>query len=106
MVTRRKSGLGRGVSGSNELERECFMYEELNNIATRGDFLQFMDNLIKDNKYNEKEWENKEICSYLDSISSWVESMEGFYLNIGQEKPADIDWQFIATLFYVGKIYE
>lgn len=82
------------------------MYEELNNIATRGDFLQFMDNLIKDNKYNEKEWENKEICSYLESISSWVESMEGFYLNMGQEKPADIDWQFIATLFYVGKIYE
>ena len=39
-------------------------------------------------------------------ISSWVEDMEGYYVNMGLEMPSDINWQFIANLFYVGKIYE
>lgn len=82
------------------------MYNELINIATREDFLCFMKKLKEDNQYNEKEWENKEIQSYLDGISSWVESMDGFYHNMGLDMPMNIDWQFIATLFYVGKIYE
>lgn len=82
------------------------MYNELNNIVTREDFLNFMEKLREDNQYNEKEWENKEIQSYLESISSWVEDMDGFYFNMGLDMPTNIDWQFIATLFYVGKIYE
>lgn len=90
----------------HNLERDCFMYNEVNNTMTREDFLYFMKKLKEDIQYNEKEWENKEIQSYLESIASWVESMDGFYLNTGLVMPTNIDWQFIATLFYVGKIYE
>ena len=43
---------------------------------------------------------------YLESVVSWIEDMDGFYNNMGLNKPENIDWSFIATLFYVGRIYE
>jgi len=30
--------------------------------------------------------------------------MEGYYENTGKNIPAIINWNFIATLFYAGKI--
>ena len=62
--------------------------------------------MLTDNRVNNDEWENKDILSYLDAISSWVEDMEGYYQYMKLDIPASIDWKFIATLFYVGKIYE
>lgn len=78
----------------------------INNIKTKEDFLYFMEKLREDNQINGEEWENKKIYSYLAGISSWVEDMEGYFNNIGMDEPINIDWKFIATLFYVGKIYE
>lgn len=43
---------------------------------------------------------------YLESVASWTEDMEGYYSNTGKEIPENINWDFIATLFYVGSIYE
>ena len=51
-------------------------------------------------------WENDEITSNLEGICSWVDDMEGYFDNMHIEMPTDIDWRFIATLFYAGKIYE
>lgn len=82
------------------------MFDILNNIVTKEDFIHFMKKLKEDNQVNEEEWENKKIHLYLESISSWVEDMDGYYNNMGIDMPTDINWQFIATLFYVGKIYE
>ena len=53
-----------------------------------------------------KNIENISIQEYLESVSSWVEDMEGYYKNTNQEIPNNINWDFIATLFYVGSIYE
>lgn len=49
---------------------------------------------------------NTDIQSYLEGIASWVDEMEGYYKNVGKNAPQNIDWSFVATLFYVGKIYE
>lgn len=78
----------------------------LDNMKSKEDFIFFMRCLLNDNQVNIEEWENKDIPLYLESIASWVEDMEGYYQNMGLEIPANIDWKFIATLFYVGKIYE
>lgn len=62
--------------------------------------------MLNDNRDNSDEWENKDIQSYLEGIYSWVEDMEGYFENMKLDIPANIDWKFIAILFYVGKIYE
>ena len=75
-------------------------------IKTREDFIEFMNLLAKDYQLNKETWENIDVKSYLESVESWVEDMDGYYDNMGLNMPEDIDWNFIATLFYVGKIYE
>ena len=69
-------------------------------IKNREDFLEFM------NKYVISDVDDIQLKAYLESVESWVEDMDGFYGNLGLEKPENVDWSFIATLFYVGKIYE
>lgn len=73
--------------------------ELLGNIRNKKDFLYFMELFGKNIK-------NISIQDYLESVSSWAESMEGYYKNTNQEMPKNINWDFIATLFYVGSIYE
>jgi hypothetical protein len=82
------------------------MNKILKNIKTKNDFIEFINVLIDDINKNPEEWEDKSVASYLESIQSWIEDMEGYYHNTGQETPRDINWNFIATLLYVGKIYE
>lgn len=42
----------------------------------------------------------------LEHVASWMEDLDRYYDNLGQKMSKDIDWGFLETLFYVGKIYE
>lgn len=78
----------------------------IENVKSKQDFISFINRLSNDNQINNDEWENKDILSYLEGVSSWVEDMDGYYKYMKLDVPTNIDWRFIATLFYVGKIYE
>lgn len=80
--------------------------EMIENVKSKQDFISFINRLSNDNQINNDEWENKDILSYLEGVSSWVEDMDGYYKYMKLDVPTNIDWRFIATLFYVGKIYE
>jgi hypothetical protein len=82
------------------------VHEEIKTVKTKEDFINFLGKLAADKKNNSVEWENKTIENYLESIQSWIEDMEGYYENNNIEVPKNIDWNFFATVFYVGKIYE
>ena len=78
----------------------------INSVNSKEDFMIFLTALRYDREQKSEEWENGEITSYLEGICSWVEDMEGYFQNMDINMPTNIDWKFIATLFYVGKIYE
>lgn len=78
----------------------------IGNVDSREDFIKFLSELRSDKEQRSEEWENVEITSYLGGICSWVEDMDGYFENMKIEMPTDTNWKFIATLFYVGKIYE
>lgn len=78
----------------------------IDQVRTREDFARFIHKLKEDTHINTDEWENKDISSYLESVASWVEDMDGYYKNMNMKLPKNVDWKFLATLFYVGKIYE
>lgn len=80
--------------------------EMIENVKSKQDFISFINRLSNDNQINNDEWENKDILSYFEGVSSWVEDMDGYYKYMKLDVPTNIDWRFIATLFYVGKIYE
>lgn len=71
----------------------------LGKIKNKDDFLKFMDTYISTIK-------ELSIKDYLEAIRAWVEDMDGYYKNTGKEIPQNINWDFIAALFYVGGIYE
>lgn len=78
----------------------------INNIESKEDFIRFVNSLSRDKRERSEEWENKDIASYLDGIGAWTTDMEGYFINMKKEMPKNIDWKFIATLLYIGKIYE
>ena len=64
----------------------------IENVKSKEDFISFINRLSKDNQINNDEWENKDILSYLEGVSSWVEDMDGYYKNMNLDVPINIDW--------------
>lgn len=82
------------------------LYDRINNIKSKEELIDFLDFLSKDRSKNKEEWQNNTIEDYLAAIGSWIEDMEGYYENMNLPIPNDENWSFIATLLYIGKIYE
>ncbi|RYE25910.1 MAG: hypothetical protein EOP51_02445 [Sphingobacteriales bacterium] len=85
------------------------MKTELNNrgeIKTKADFIQFIDLMVADLKDNPQTWENRDLSSFLSAIGSWVEAMEGCYVNVNKPLPVDISWNAFADVLSAAKVYE
>ncbi|EFU1360097.1 hypothetical protein HUO97_004475, partial [Salmonella enterica] len=52
------------------------------------------------------EWENKDLPSYFESMASWVEDMDGYYLNQKLPAPENVNWTFIADILMAARVYE
>lgn len=48
------------------------MIEQIENITSKEQFIQFIYDLAKDAKVKSNEWENTTIAEYLESIAGWV----------------------------------
>lgn len=81
-------------------------YSKLKKIKTRKDFISFLRDLKKDYTENQSSWENKDIETFLEAIASWIEDMDGFYINQGLPVPEKPDWKILADIFMGGKLYE
>lgn len=73
---------------------------EIDAIKNREDFIRFVRERVID------EENSVDVNDYISSILSWVTDMDGYYINTRTEMPENINWSFIATLLYVGRIYE
>ncbi|MGK9174400.1 hypothetical protein KXR87_14380 [Yokenella regensburgei] len=75
-------------------------------IKTREDLVEFIEFLSSNAKNNLSEWENKDLPSYLESMASWIEDMDGYYLNQKLPVPDNVNWTFIADVLMAAKVYE
>jgi hypothetical protein len=73
---------------------------------SKKDFVSFVYKLSQDFDQNPDAWQNKDLGSFLEALAAWVDDMEGYYLNQGQQVPDKPDWQMIADMFMAAKIYE
>jgi len=80
--------------------------DKLEQIRTRQDFVGFLGALIHDLKTNPQDWENPGLDRYLDAAMSWTEDMDGYYMNIGEPMPQDINWKVFAEILAAAVIYE
>ena len=73
---------------------------------TREDFVRFVEEMSRSREKDAKSFANPDLADYLDAVARWTDGMERVYRNTGRPMPKDIDWQLIATLFHMGRIYE
>lgn len=82
------------------------LYEKINAIKTKDDFVNFIELLIKDYSDNPDEWENQTLDNYFEAMRAWISDMEGYYKNMNHPIPKNINWNFIANIMYAAKVYE
>lgn len=78
----------------------------VNSIKTRDDFVAFVDALTDDLNRNSQEWENNTLERYLEAVSAWTQNMDGYYRNIHQPLPQNIDWRVFGQILLAAKFYE
>ncbi len=81
-------------------------YSEVKTIQTKKDFINFLRTLKNDYVENLSSWENKDIEAFLEAMASWVEDMDGFYINQGLPVPEKLNWKVFADILMGGKLYE
>ncbi|TPN87380.1 DUF7660 family protein [Aquimarina algicola] len=82
------------------------MNENIHNIKTKEDFLNFLDRYIQSFREEKESWENSSIDTFLEGMHGWVDDMEGYYENMGLPIPEHIDWKIFADILYASKMYE
>ncbi|WP_323637079.1 hypothetical protein [Pectobacterium polaris] len=82
------------------------MLDEFFPISSKNDLVKLISALARDFKENPDEWENKDLSSYLEAVSSWIEDMDGYYENTNQPLPKDTNWKIFADILVAAKIYE
>lgn len=80
------------------------MIKQINHIQDKNDFIQFVRRLSLDFEEHYEEWENTSVPEFLERMASWIEDYS--------ESPAnDMEWdktdfQMLAKILYMGKVYE
>lgn len=77
------------------------IYEHINLIDNKEEFIKFLDLLRNDYINNQKEWENLTVDLFIEAMQSWLEDYEKKDINFQQP-----NWKTFATILYMGKIYE
>ena len=75
-------------------------------INTREDLVNFIEVLAKESSSNSKNWENKDLPSFLEAMAAWIEDMDGYYQNKGESVPSQPSWKIIGEILKAATIYE
>ena len=79
------------------------LQDQIANVYDKDSFIKYHNLLAKDSEENPQEWENTTISQYLQSIAGWIEDWSSRY---GNEEFEKLDYNEMAKLLYMGKIYE
>jgi hypothetical protein len=82
--------------------------DQVEEIVTKQDFIQFVDSLyeVYEKHREEWEWDNDTLDSYLGAIARWVHGMDGFYKNSGEAPPQQPTWKLIGYILLFATYYD
>ncbi|MEH7452996.1 DUF7660 family protein [Gottfriedia acidiceleris] len=80
--------------------------EKIDGVKSREDLIRFIFDMRMDIRNNREKWENITLENYLEAMETWVNDMDGYYLNTKQTLPKQPTWKIIADLLYASSIYE
>jgi hypothetical protein len=75
-------------------------------IQSKSEFEYFLKCFVEDYKRNRDEWENSDLLSYLEGMSNFVPSMDGYYENMNEEVDVEkANWRIIADILIAASVY-
>ena len=77
-------------------------YSKIKEIKTKEDFVCFLQFLKKDYVENKSSWENRDLQAFLEAMISWMNDMDGFYINQGLSIPKNPSWKIFADILMGG----
>ena len=82
------------------------LHEQAAAIKTREDLVEFVVALQVDLLSHPERWENASLDRFLGALASWIEDMDGYYLNQGKPSPETPGWRTIGEMLAAARIYE
>lgn len=81
--------------------------EQVEAIRSREDLSRFVLLLANDLRDHLDEWQNTDLFWYLESLSAWIDSMDGLYRNVrGTHVPEQPTWGMFGEMLLAAKYYE
>jgi hypothetical protein len=76
-------------------------------ITSRQLFVDFLNDLRVDYATNKNNWENVDLESFLEAMSTYAQDIDGFYKNTNQDINADNpSWKTFADILMGARVYE
>jgi len=75
-------------------------------VRTRDDFVRFVRLLATNAEADPKGCPNDRTAVYLDAMAAWTADMDGYFKNIGESAPTQLDWGLLAKIVVAAKYYE
>ena len=82
------------------------LLDQQRTLRTREEFADFVDRLRQDLLTRPENWENPTLDRFLEAMAAWVAASDGYFRNIGQPYPDDVNWSFFAGVLLAARIYE
>lgn len=76
-------------------------------IRSQEDFQRFLWALLEDHRTNGRDWENSDLGSYLEALAGFVDDLEGYLRNRGEDvKKKEASWRLFAEILLAARVYE
>ncbi|MCL7455925.1 hypothetical protein M8I35_01865 [Micromonospora sp. MSM11] len=75
-------------------------------VKNREDLAAYVRALAEESAAPPDYWENVDLPRYLEAMSSWIGSMDGWARNQGREVPEQPTWSLVADILRAACVYE
>lgn len=80
--------------------------EKANAVASRIEFVNFVNDLRNDLLSHPEQWENNTLDRFLEALAGWTQDMDGYYINHELPVPTSPSWKVLAEILLASKYYE
>ena len=83
------------------------LHAEIQDISSQEELARFVEKLASAYFNPNESWANKDLPSFLEALSGWIEDMDGYYKNnnINYDEN-NILWRNVADMLYAATMYE
>jgi hypothetical protein len=82
------------------------LQDQVKTVRTPEEFVRFLGELSADFEAHRDTWSNADLGAFLEGMRGWLEDMDGYYANIG-ENPKDLPpWRILADALMAARVYE